>query len=184
MNILRRLLPLLLLITLPACPPSGGDELPEIVSGDSVRHHGYPQMSAANDTSPNHCAASGGQTSYEYIDDVLMFPIPSTDLMVVLVSVFIVNPGACTAGNPCPEYDNSPEYVNGWIDWNDDGVFSPAEMIMDQAGTGYANINYTGTMSFLQIVPIPDGSVAVPWTRFNLGWDYDRSSCPGRRGAS
>ena len=69
---------------------------------------------------PGYCFSSGGSTTYEYIQDI-SFTQNANATLTILVDIFITNPSGCTAGNPCPVYDDSPEYVNVWIDWNDDG---------------------------------------------------------------
>jgi hypothetical protein len=44
---------------------------------------------------------------------------------------------------------------------------------MDAALTGYANINYHGTMTASNIVTIPENAVSETWMRVNLGWGHD-----------
>jgi hypothetical protein len=93
--------------------------------------------------------------------------------MTITVFVYIANPTGCVSGEPCPEYDYSPEYVNAWIDWDGDQVFEPDERVLDAALTGYLGINYQGTMSTSNIVTIPADAVSTTWMRVNLGWAYD-----------
>ena len=93
--------------------------------------------------------------------------------MATITYIYIANPTGCTSGDPCPEYDNSPEYINAWIDWNDDKVFANNEKIVDAALTGYLNINYQGTMSTSTIVTIPPDAASSPMMRTNLGWGHD-----------
>jgi hypothetical protein len=114
----------------------------------------------------------GGSTQFEYIQAVTLTRQPG-EILRVQVDVFIANPTGCTSGNPCPEYDDSPEAVNVWIDWNGDQAWAPAEQVLDQFGTGYLNINYSGTMTFIQDVPIPPTHVASTYLRANLGWGFD-----------
>jgi len=47
------------------------------------------------------------------------------------------------------------------------------EMVMDEAGTGYLNLSYHGTMTFTKTITIPANSVADTYLRANLGWGYD-----------
>lgn len=136
--------------TLPATPPSG------------------PAALAA----PGYCSSTGGSTAYESITNVSLTRLPGNALRVQ-VDVYIANPQGCTAGNPCPSYDPSPENVNVWIDWNGDHVWDASEKVMDQAGSGYLNINYQGTMTFLTTVVIPPTAVGETWLRASLGWGSD-----------
>jgi hypothetical protein len=121
---------------------------------------------------PGYCISNGGSTAYEYISSV-DYTLNPSGTMIITVDIFIDNPGGCTYGNPCPEYDPSPEYVNAWIDWDGDGDFEAHERVLDEDLTGYGAINYFGTMTTSTIVTIPDGAVDMTWMRVNLGWDHD-----------
>ena len=123
-------------------------------------------------SAPGYCTSHGGSHAYEYIQDVSYTQNPSGTLTIT-VDIYIVNPTGCTYGNPCPEYDSSPEYINAWIDWDGDKVFEPEERVMDEALTGYININYHGTMTASTIVTIPGNAVPQTWMRVNLGWGHD-----------
>jgi len=118
-----------------------------------------------------YCSSVGGSTSYESISSVSA--VQSQDKLTITVNVYIANPTGCSAGSPCPEYDSSPEYVNVWIDYDGDGSWESQEKVMNEAGTGYLNINYHGTMTFIKTVTVPAGAVADTWLRANLGWGYD-----------
>lgn len=124
-------------------------------------------------SAPGYCDSVGGSHIYEYILDV-DYTQMTEDTMAITVEIYIANPTGCTSGDPCPEYDESPEYINGWIDWDGDQVFDSDERVLDVALTGYLGINYYGTMSTSTIVTIPE-SVAgnLTWMRVNLGWDHD-----------
>lgn len=119
----------------------------------------------------SYCPSFGGATLYEYISNVDV--TLDNNNLVIVVDVVIANPTGCTAGDPCPEYDSSPEYVNAWIDFDGDGNFETQERVMDEAGTGYLNISYQGTMTFIETVPIPSGAVPETTLRVNLGWGED-----------
>jgi hypothetical protein len=94
--------------------------------------------------------------------------------MRLVVQVYIANPTGCTAGEPCPEYDNSPEYVNVWIDWDGDKTWEASERVMDKALTGYLAINYHGTMTAVSQFSPPSSVTSEPtWLRANLGWAHD-----------
>ena len=121
---------------------------------------------------PGYCFSYGGSTDYEEIVSVILTQLPG-NILRVHVDVYIANPTGCAPGNPCPEYDASPEYVNVWIDWNGDHIWDPYERVMDEAGTGYLNISYQGFMEFETEVPIPPSAVNQTWLRANLGWGYD-----------
>jgi PKD repeat protein len=122
---------------------------------------------------PGYCPSSGGSREYEYISSVT-YTINPGGTMTITVDIFIANPSGCTYGEPCPEYDESPEYINVWIDWNGDKDFSdPGEKVIDVALTGYLGINYRGTMTSSKIVTIPQNTVNFTWTRVNLGWGHD-----------
>ena len=124
-------------------------------------------------SAPGYCDSWGGSTSFESIRSVTLTPNPDGTYRLV-VQVFIANPTGCTVGEPCPEYDTSPEYVNVWIDWNGDGFWDESERVMDTALTGYFNINYWGTMTaFGQFTPPIDVTEDPTWLRANLGWGYD-----------
>ena len=120
----------------------------------------------------DYCPSYGGSTSYESISDFSYAKNPSNTITIT-VNIYIANPTGCTYGDPCPEYDSSPEYVNVWIDWNGDKVFDNSEKVIDDALTGYLNINYRGTMVSSHVVSIPDDAVNHTTMRANLGWDYD-----------
>lgn len=121
---------------------------------------------------PGYCNSSGGSGLYERITNVTLTRLPGNALRVQ-VDVFIANPTGCTAGAECPEYDSSPEYVNAWIDWNGDRTWDASEKVMDQAGSGYLNINYNGTMTFITTVVIPSTAAGETYLRANLGWSFD-----------
>jgi len=132
------------------------------------------QFQASN--APGYCSSSGGSTEYERIETV-SFTRKSSGVFKLVVDVFIANPTNCQPGEDCPEYDNSPEYVNVWIDWNGDETWDPSEeRVMDAALTGYLNINYQGSMTAVtQFTPPNDASLTddPTWLRANLGWSYD-----------
>ena len=124
---------------------------------------------------PGYCTSSGGDTSFEYISDVKLTPNPG-GTMKLTVQVYIANPTGCVAGEECPEYDSSPEYVNVWIDWNGDKKWDSSERVMDAALTGYLSINYRGTMTAVgQFTPPPSVDITdePTWMRANLGWSFD-----------
>lgn len=121
---------------------------------------------------PGYCSSSGGSTSYERITSLTLERIGGSQARV-RVSVFIANPTGCVAGESCPEYDNSPEYVNVWVDWNHDQVWAPNERVLDASLTGYGNISYSGTLEAVGVVTIPAGVSGPFWARANLGWSYD-----------
>jgi uncharacterized repeat protein (TIGR02543 family) len=127
---------------------------------------------ASFSTTPGYCGSSGGSLAYESIASVECEPNASGTLAIT-VDIYIANPTGCTYGSECPEYNNSPEYVNAWVDWNGDKVFGGDEKVIDAALTGYLNINYHGTMTTSGLVTIPKGSVKSTWMRVNLGWGYD-----------
>lgn len=122
--------------------------------------------------SANYCASDGGDTSYEYIQGVTT-SIISEGVLAITVEIFIANPSNCTSGNPCPEYDDSPEYINAWIDWNGNNIFDSNEKVINAALTGYSGINFSGTMSTSTVVNIPGDAVGLTWIRVNLGWGDD-----------
>nr|QNO53283.1 hypothetical protein OJOIIACA_00007 [Methanosarcinales archaeon ANME-1 ERB6] len=97
-------------------------------------------------SAPGYCPSYGGSHSYEYISSVTYTQNPG-GTMTITVDIYIANPTGCTYGNPCPEYDNSPEYVNVWVDWDGDKVFESGEKVIDAALTGYLGLNYHGTMT-------------------------------------
>lgn len=123
-------------------------------------------------SAPGYCPSYGGSTDYEYISNVTLTPNPDGTMKLV-VQVYIANPTGCTAGEPCPEYDDSPEYVNAWIDWDGDKAWEPSERVMDKALTGYLAINYHGTMTAVSQFSPPSSVTNEPtWLRANLGWGY------------
>lgn len=128
-----------------------------------------PPVRAAASSAPGYCPSSGGSTQYEGITGVTLTPQPGGTMRLV-VQVYIANPKGCTAGKPCPSYDPSPEYVNVWIDWDGDKTWEASEQAMDQAGTGYLNINYRGAMTFIQQFTPPAVITSPTWLRANLGW--------------
>ena len=119
-----------------------------------------------------YCPSNGGNTAYEYICGANYTKYP-TGTMAITVEIFIANPTGCAYGDPCPEYDNSPEYVNAWIDWDGDGVWEAHERVIDADLIGYHDLNYYGTMTTSAIVTIPPGSANTTWMRVNLGWNHD-----------
>lgn len=123
-------------------------------------------------SAPGYCPSYGGSHAYEYISSVTYTQNPG-GTMTITVDIYIANPTGCTYGNPCPEYDSSPEYVNVWVDWDGDKVFESGEKVIDAALTGYSALNYHGTMTTSKIVTIPPGAVGSTWMRTNLGWGYD-----------
>ncbi len=131
-----------------------------------------PAASPASALAPGYCSSIGGSHLYEYIQNV-SYNRTSESTLSITVYIYIANPTGCTYGDPCPEYDNSPEYVNAWIDWDGDRIFEADERVLDADLTGYLGINYHGTMSTSDIVTIPQGAIQSPWMRVNLGWGFD-----------
>ncbi len=119
---------------------------------------------------PGYCTSNGGSTTYEYISSINYTKNPS-GTMIINVEIVIANPTHCTYGDPCPEYDSSPEYVNAWVDWDGDTVFESHERVINDNLTGYHDLNYFGTMTTSTIVTIPTGAVNATWMRVNLGWN-------------
>ena len=97
--------------------------------------------------------------------------------MTITVNVYIANPSGCTYGEPCPSYDSSPEYVHVWVDWNGDKVFGDDEQVINDALTGYLNINYRGTMVSSHVVTVPSDAANHTWMRANLGWSSYGDPC-------
>lgn len=145
---------------------------PETVRGEPPKDE-LPLEISALSLAPGYCSSSGGSTSYEYINGVSL--IRNTNgTYQLMVSVFIANPSGCTSGNPCPEYDNSPENVNAWVDWNGNHIWEESERVMDKALTGYLSINYFGTMTAVATFAPPPSATGNPtWFRANLGWGSD-----------
>ena len=122
---------------------------------------------------PGYPSSSGGSHMYEYISSATIDTVNPADpsILRLSVSVFIVNPGGCTTGNYCATYDNSPEYVNAWIDWNGNKQWESNEQVMAKAGTGYTAIAYSGNMNFSQIISVPADAVSgTTYCRVMLGW--------------
>lgn len=131
------------------------------------------QVQSPLDVAPGYCTSGGGSTSYERITDVLFAANPD-GTVTLTVQIYIANPSGCKAGEPCPAYDSSPEYVNVWVDWDGDKSWSSSEKVLDAALTGYGSINYRGTMTAVKQITVPAGATAAPtWLRANLGWSYD-----------
>lgn len=130
------------------------------------------QLNLQTESAPGYCSSSGGSTLYESISSVDIIQQSGGNLLIT-VDIFIANPTGCTVGSPCPEYDNSPEYINGWIDWNDNQIFEAHERVLDEALTGYLAINYQGTMTKAVSIAIPPNAVEATWMRVNLGWEDD-----------
>ncbi|MCI5194023.1 MAG: hypothetical protein D3915_13020, partial [Candidatus Electrothrix sp. AU1_5] len=130
-------------------------------------------IEAAAATVPGYCSSSGGSTGYESISSVDVTPTGSGNFKVT-VKITIANPNGCTAGNPCPEYDDSPEYVNIWVDFDGDKQWSASERIHDVALTGYSSISYFGSMTTIANFKVPAGATDQPtYLRANLGWGED-----------
>ncbi|MDD4488958.1 MAG: T9SS type A sorting domain-containing protein [Paludibacter sp.] len=136
-----------------------------------VRNSKSPASSKSY-TSSNYCSSVGGSTSYEYIQNIQL-SVLSKNVISITVEIFIANPTNCLYGYSCPDYDNSPEYINAWIDWNGNNVFESQERVLNASLTGYSGINYKGTMSTSTVVLIPDNAKMMTWLRVNLGWNMD-----------
>ena len=120
----------------------------------------------------NYCLSYGGSHLYESIRNA-SYKIMSKGILSVTVNIFIANPDGCTYASPCPVYDDSPEYINAWIDWNGNKIYESTEKVINAALTGYIGINYHGMMSTSTIVVIPAGAVSSTFMRVNLGWSAD-----------
>ena len=131
-----------------------------------------PGITMPQSLAPGYCPSYGGSHTYEYIESISC-SMKEEGVLSINVIIYIANPTGCVYGEPCPEYDNSPEYVNAWIDWNGNKVFESNEKVLDVNLTGYLGINYQGTMSASTIVSVPADAVSSTWIRANLGWDHD-----------
>jgi hypothetical protein len=129
-------------------------------------------MKTSDSAPPEYCESFGGSTTFERISKVSVVEIPG-NLLDITVEVFIANPTGCKSGEPCPIYDNSPEYVNIWIDWNGNFLWEPHEQVLAAALTGYRSINYGGTMIAKTTVAIPANAKRPTWLRANLGWGHN-----------
>ena len=145
-----------------------GSRRPVAIEGEAS----IEDISVRTPLAPGYCSSNGGNTSFEYISGVNYTRYP-TGTMVITVEIFIANPTGCTYGSPCPEYDNSPEYVNAWVDWDGDNLFENHERVIDVNLTGYHDLNYYGTMTASTIVTVPPGAANTTWVRVNLGWKHD-----------
>lgn len=121
---------------------------------------------------PGYCPSAGGSTQFEKITHAILTP-NGDGTMKLQVNVFIANPEKCVAGQECPSYDPSPEYVNAWIDWNGDKQWDATERVMDKALTGYLAINYNGTMTGINQFTIPATFTQTTWLRANVGYLHD-----------
>ena len=133
---------------------------------------GSPIVKLHSTSAPGYCESYGGSTLFESISNVNVVEKPG-NLLDITVDVYIANPTGCKSGEPCGVYDNSPEYVNVWIDWNGNKVWEPDEKVLNADLTGYKNINYSGTMTAKGTVEIPPNAVKPAWLRANLGYYYD-----------
>ena len=117
---------------------------------------------------PGYPVSYGGSHRYEYISAIEITQLNPSNLRLVSESSWQIQLGT---QQPYPEYDNSPEYVNAWIDWNGDKQWTSSECVMAQAGTGYAAISYAGEMVFSTVVSIPpDATAEATYCRVMLGW--------------
>ena len=122
---------------------------------------------------PGYCESVGGSTAYEAISSVTVTQNASGTYMID-TDVYISNPAGCKAGEPCPSYDPNPEQVNIWVDFNGDKQWDASEKVHDAALTGYAGINFYGTMTTIAQFTPPANVTAEPtWLRANLGWGSD-----------
>lgn len=142
---------------------------------DEISPRTLPPIPPPDKISPEqYCNSIGGSTLYESISSASISVNPGGGTMTITVQLYIANPTGCTSGNPCPEYDNSPEFVNAWIDWDeDDDWYDANERVMNEAATGYLNINYQGTMTVVAQSTIPAGIAGARTMRVNLGWGFD-----------
>ena len=120
-----------------------------------------------------YCPQTGGSTNYESVSSASLENLSDGKTMRLVVHIYIANPMGCTAGNPCPSYDSSPEYVNAWIDFNGDQTFSSDEKVMSASLSGYANINYSGTMTAVRQFEKPVGHVESTYMRVNVGYNHN-----------
>lgn len=123
-------------------------------------------------SAPGYCPSSGGSTAFERISNVTVERLSGNSARVN-VTLTILNPSGCASGSPCPSYDGSPEYVNGWIDWNNNRTWEPSERVIDAALSGYAIAFNSGQMNAVQLITIPENAVLPAQMRVNLGWNFD-----------
>jgi hypothetical protein len=122
---------------------------------------------------PGYCSSSAEDSRYERISGATLTHNQDGTLKLE-VQISISNPYGCTTGEPCQSYDQSPEYVNAWIDWNGDHIWDASERVMDKALTGFQAIDYQGSMGAVSQFSPPDNAAGhVTWMRINLGWEYD-----------
>ncbi|MFQ6062691.1 MAG: GEVED domain-containing protein [Methanosarcinales archaeon] len=122
-----------------------------------------PATAIVNTTAPS---SYGYQTvldqSYEYINNIT-WAKNGNGTITMTVEVNLTG----TFG----DYLTFGEYVNAWVDWNDDGYFNDTDQVMDQVK--YA-INPPETL--LYEVTFKINANGTHWTRVNLALDYDPPS--------
>ncbi|MCB1121555.1 MAG: hypothetical protein KJT03_08405, partial [Verrucomicrobiae bacterium] len=126
--------------------------------------------SAWGQIAPGYPPTSGGSHQYEYIATASVEKINDTTAYFEVI-IFLVNPTGCTTGSECKEYDESPQFVNVWADWNGDKVFEENEQIMAEAGTGYGAIGYSGNMRLSAKATIPPLVATGSYFRVMHGWN-------------
>jgi hypothetical protein len=122
---------------------------------------------------PGYCESVGGSKTFEKINSISVVQKPDGNTLDITVEIAILNPTGCKSGKPCPDYDDSPEYVNVWIDWNGDSKWELHEKAPLANDGILKDINYSGTMKATGSVEIPAAAKRPTWLRANLGWGYD-----------
>ncbi len=113
----------------------------------------------------------------EYIKSISVNRISSSKFRVH-VTVWIDNPTHCVAGQSCDWYDDWPENLHLWIDWNANQSFSSSELVINKELSGSA-INASNTMFYSKDITIPTSGVTngTTYLRANISKDNEEDPC-------
>lgn len=116
---------------------------------------------------PGYCAPGSGDTSWERITSV-SYNRTAADKVVLTVKIWVLNPGNCTAGKGCEYYDNYPEKLNLWVDWDGDKKWETTEKAINKDVSGWY-LKEKNALVYSKEVTIPSGSVkGATWLRANV----------------
>jgi hypothetical protein len=154
-------------------------------NGDGLPDYQYEWLGKAIDDSPLECESR--QVDLDLFDDGwLIRPLFVSGGVPFIVNIRISTTGVAGRYGPAGPPAGHPLYLNVWFDWNDDGVWVPAELDIWWEGVPGPGGTLASSGNLVAAVPIANDifltytvtppivpNVRTIWVRFRLDWAED-----------